>query len=498
MASITRTQDVSGLSFQDGENKITVTAKALTNYNLDESERSLVEHIETGECKYVEWYYGTEKVGYRVAGRGNSTQAALTIRPDYNGYPVVGIEASAFKGDLNLTSITIPNTVTYIGDGAFQSSGLKAVTFKDDTDDDGITYMVIYFENPGWETPYVDYSYAGNTKHTIDPGVKMKRQGTTNIYSCKVPINISSISFNAGTDKIITEALDVSAEAESMSGCLFKTTSNKSDGEITIYTLDSKKFQTATYGNSQEHNGLVISDRAFKGCTGLTELTLPRRLEKISLEAFAYCTGIKNVSIPTQHRLTYIGNCAFEGCSNLNTVTIPDGLINIGNYAFRLCTNLWAIPGASTICRIGNYAFYNCTGMGVINIPSSVDYIGMCAFSADEEYKIPNTVRYVLFADTYTWFVATDEILELSYEPQLIEPTSMYGTEITGAGNTYRNSNLLMNVYKDYFWHKLKKMIPPDISLSGTTLSMTDRLGVAEYFHVYLNDDPEPKLIVKV
>ena len=287
-----------------------------------------------------------------------------------------------------------------------------------------------------------------------------------------------------------------------MSSCLFKATSNTTDGEITIYNLDTQKFYFPGIGalgySFQEHNGLHIGTRAFKGCSGLTKLELPRRLTRIDVEGFAYCTGITNISIPTQHRLATIGNCAFEGCSSLNTITIPDGLKIIGSYAFRLCTTLWAIPGASTIYSIGEYAFYNCPEMGVINIPASVEFIGYCAFSMDEEYKIPNSLRYVIFADTQTWFVGDDTTLEASLNIHLIEPTSMYGTEITGAGNTYRNSNLLMITYKDYCWFKRKKMLPPDISLSGTTLSMTDRLGVAEYFYVYLNTDTDWKLQIKV
>ena len=509
MASITRTENVAGLNYTDGSNKITVTAEALTTYNLGQSDPSLAEYVNTGDCTYEEYKPNGVFLGYLVTGRGSVTNPAMTISSKYNGYDVVGVKAGAFKNDQTLTSITIPKSVTYIGAGAFQSSGLAGVNFYDDTDGDEKNptyYMVVEFENPGWDTPHAYYSYENNTKYTVGYGVKMTRRGTTDIYSCKVPININTISFNAGNERVKTETRDISAEVESMSGCLFKTGANDTFEGVTIYNLTYEKFQAPApselNANYQEHNGLVIDDRAFKGCSSLTTIELPRRLVQIGAEAFAYCTNVKSVSIPTQHRLYSIGNAAFEGCSSLNTVTMPDGVKVIGNYAFRNCENLGAIPGASTIYRIGSYAFYNCIKATEIILPLSLNFIGVCAFSKDEDKSFGTVFRQVVFSKTQTWFVGMEDTLEASLlysDPVLIEPASIYSPQLTGGGINVSNGTLLSDTYKDYFWHRLDKMLPPEISLNGNSLSMTDRLGVAEYFHVYLNDDySAPKLTVKV
>lgn len=498
MASITRDRDISTLNFTDGKNTITVTAEALTNYNLQESNPSDPAYIYTGECTYSEYYVGTEMVGYLVTGVGDMDKENLTISDTYNGYKVVGIDARAFAGNTTMKSITIPPNVTYIGERAFASSNIKGVTFQD-TDT-----MVVYFENPGWETPHVYYSYDDNTKSTVGYGNKMKRRGTTNIYSCAVPININTIRFNAGNDKVKTEELDISAEVESMSDCLFKTTSNNTVDGVTIYNLTYKKFSPPAIDASgyadQEHYSLFIGRGAFKGCDGLTEVNLPRRLKDIDAEAFMACGGLKSVTIPKQHRLVTVGRSAFENCTELNTVTIPDGLKNIKGSAFKDCRNLWAVPEASTLEYIDEYAFHNCPQMGIIRIGPSVSFIGRHAFSYDENAK--PTGRAAIFADTQTWFVGSHETLELSAGMldgiKLIPPTSMYGTEVTGYGNTHINASRLAVEYPDRYWHKLKKMLPPEISLSGNNLSMTDHLGVAEYFYVYLNNDKDWKLQVKV
>lgn len=498
MASITETRDISSLNYIDGPNAITVTAEAITNYNLQQSDPSDAVYVQTGECTYKEYYVGTEMVGYLVTGAGETSHLNLKIRDDYNGYPVVGIDARAFSGNTTMESITIPPNVTYIGERAFQSSKIKSVNFLD-TDT-----MVVYFENPGWETPHVYYSYDNNTKFTVGYGDKMKRRGTTNIYSCAVPININTISFNAGSDKVKTETLDISEEVESMSECSFETTSNNTTNGVTIYNLTYKKFSSPAISASgyadQEHYSLFIGNGAFKGCDGLTEVNLPRRLKDIGAEAFMACGGLKSVTIPTQHRLVTINRSAFENCTVLNTVTITDGLKNIRGSAFKDCRNLWAIPEASTLEYIDEYAFHNCPEMGVLRIGPSVTFIGKHAFSSSGGVELRG--RYAIFANTQTWFVGTHETLEVSYLMpdgiKLIPPTSMYGTETTGAGNTYVNHSRLTLEYSDRYWHRLSKMLPPEISLDGNSLSMTDPLGVAEYFYVYLNDDKDWKLQIKV
>ena len=81
-----------------------------------------------------------------------------------------------------------------------------------------------------------------------------------------------------------------------------------------------------------------IGDDAFEWCTGLTSVTIPDGVTSIGEGAFTYCTGLTSVTIPES--VTEIGSFAFADCTGLTNVTIPDSVTYIGSYAFNGCTGL--------------------------------------------------------------------------------------------------------------------------------------------------------------
>ena len=74
--------------------------------------------------------------------------------------------------------------------------------------------------------------------------------------------------------------------------------------------------------------------------------------------------------------VTSIGNNAFEDCTNLTSVTIPDSVTSIGESAFYGCTILISIKIPNGVVSIGEGAFYGCTSLTSITIPQSVTSIG--------------------------------------------------------------------------------------------------------------------------
>lgn len=98
-----------------------------------------------------------------------------------------------------------------------------------------------------------------------------------------------------------------------------------------------------------------------------------------------YSGSAAHVDIPREsepgHLICAIGDCAFNGCSSLQAVTIPSGVTSIGNSAFCGCSSLCAVTIPPTVTSIGLGAFLRCSSLRAVTIPSSVTSIGKSTFS---------------------------------------------------------------------------------------------------------------------
>ena len=170
-----------------------------------------------------------------------------------------------------------------------------------------------------------------------------------------------------------------------------------------IYYIFNKNTKTATvtyyssnyYDNQNAYTGTVnipatveysgvtydvtsIGENAFEGCSGLTAVTIPNSVTSIGSYAFEGCRGLTSVTIPNS--VTSIGNSAFSNCSGLTSVTIPNSVTSIGIYAFSGCSGLTSVTIPNSVTSIGSYAFYGCSGLTSVTIPNSVKSIGDEAF----------------------------------------------------------------------------------------------------------------------
>ena len=159
-----------------------------------------------------------------------------------------------------------------------------------------------------------------------------------------------------------------------------EVTSQNSD-----YPYWSTSITTANIPSSVEYNSVTysvtsIGDRAFQSCSGLTSVTIPNSVTSIGQYAFYECSGLTSVTIGNS--VTSIGSSAFSGCSGLTgELIIPNSVSSIGDWAFSGCSGLTGeliIPNSVT--SIGNGAFFFCTGLTSITIPNSVTSIGDDAF----------------------------------------------------------------------------------------------------------------------
>ncbi len=164
--------------------------------------------------------------------------------------------------------------------------------------------------------------------------------------------------------------------------------SNEYSGEVTI--PESVSYDGNTYSVTS------IGIQAFKGCTGLTSITIPNSVTSIGNSAFSDCSGLKSVTIPNS--VTSIGAGAFGYCSGLKSVTIPNSVTSIGQYAFRDCSGLTSVTIGNSVTSIGSYAFYECSGLTSVTIPNSVTTIGIYAFyncRSLTSVTIPNSVSTI-------------------------------------------------------------------------------------------------------
>lgn len=116
----------------------------------------------------------------------------------------------------------------------------------------------------------------------------------------------------------------------------------------------------------------AISDYAFEGCTSITELDIPNTVRYIGASAFSGCTSLERVSIP--ENVTSISEGMFLGCSSLSRVELPDTLTTIGSYAFAYCSALSEIDLPESLSYIGGSAFIECSSLADIKAENNTSF----------------------------------------------------------------------------------------------------------------------------
>ena len=108
------------------------------------------------------------------------------------------------------------------------------------------------------------------------------------------------------------------------------------------------------------------------------ELVLGGNVIEIGDSAFEYCSSLTSVTIP--EGVTSIGDSAFEQCYSLTSITIPEGVTSIGVYVFGNCISLTSVTIPEGVTSIGDSAFAYCSSLTSVTIPSSVTNICSGAF----------------------------------------------------------------------------------------------------------------------
>ncbi|MBQ9551921.1 MAG: leucine-rich repeat protein [Clostridia bacterium] len=209
---------------------------------------------------------------------------------------VTGIGANAFYFLYGLESVSIPASVTSIGEYAFAGCpNLTAVKISDVAAWCGITF-VNSVSNPLYYGHNLYLNDALMTDLVIPNGVTKINMNAftrcTNITGLTVPAGVTTIDYYA------------------FGGCIGLTDINLPDGLTTI------------------------NSGAFECCTGLTTVTLPNSITALGSEAFAYCVNLTGINVPDG--VPDINSEMFLGCVNLKSVTIGSGVTYVSNNAFSV------------------------------------------------------------------------------------------------------------------------------------------------------------------
>lgn len=137
-------------------------------------------------------------------------------------------------------------------------------------------------------------------------------------------------------------------------------------------------------------NGLLhIGDEAFRGCTSLSEIEIPKTIIQIGNDAFRDCESLEKVLL---HKgLLEIGDGTFENCVSITEIEIPKTVTRIGAGAFRGCETLETLVLNEGLLEIGAGAFENCVGLREVVLPSTVVKIDADAFLGCEDLVITVT-----------------------------------------------------------------------------------------------------------
>ncbi len=382
---------------------------------------------------------------YGLYNKSNTTLYAYPSNPELyvsgfgtatKGFPstMTRIEDEAFA-NCKLGTVTIPASVTYMGDRAFYNSNVHYITFKgnaptfrftpcEQTEDHGpfegaAGLWQIKIEGTGGN--YSTDSY-GNLYNRDQTKLVLVPQGKTSAFNiastCTEIGNYAFRNSNANGPVIYDQVKTIGEYAFSKVKSNFKVYCLKDTPTDTFvknhnipytyiyeYTTASDGVTITKYNGPYSSPGvptkingkdvIAIGNEAFKNNDTLSAVYLYSPINSIGNNAFYDCDNLAKVSMP--YTVTTIGDYAFYSCDKLNFTTLPSRLTKIGTYAFGYCKALTEVTIPNSVTQINTGAFFNCSNLASVKLGTGLKTIGAYDFegTALTNQYIPKNVTSI-------------------------------------------------------------------------------------------------------
>ncbi len=362
--------------------------------------------------------------GKRLLQAPRELSGSYAIKP---GTKVI-CDRRAFSNCKSLLSITIPDSVTYIGTYAFWGCDLLQSI--------AISQSVTTIGDKAF------YRCSSLASITIPDSVTSIGNGAfswcSSLASITIPDSVTSIGNSAFGGCKSLASVTIPDSVTSIGNGAFSWCSSLASVTIpdSVTSIGNSAFESCSSLASISIPDSVISigDEAFSSCSRLQSIAIPRSVISIGGRVFSWCYSLKSIMVPTSVRemkgnpfqnwngklinkspyfvhengvlfnknkneiisfrqqgattyviprsVTSIGDSAFEGCSSLTSITMPNSVKSIGQSTFERCCSLTGITIPDSVASIGNSAFGGCSSLTSIDIPKSVTDIGNYAFES--------------------------------------------------------------------------------------------------------------------
>ena len=331
----------------------------------------------------IDYQFNPSTETYTVAGPASDPTSQVALLAMVDGYPVTSIAENAFVTSL-ITSLSMPWTITEIGEGAFKSCRyLEHVTLSPSI------------------TEIPNYCF------TVTP-----------LKECVVPEGVTTIGLSAFEGCSSLTSLILPSTLTTVNACCFSV--GHKSCVITCYAATPPNADPQTFsgysGKVAVPSASVDAYKAASGWSAVAERieaiptpTWPVTLDGVTYDSTtgsgsAYVTGgtsntTGNVTVQKMVRglqVTSISRSAFRLNSSITTVAVPATVTEIGDYAFSNCSDLTAVSLPSGLTKIADDLFSHCTKLAKCDIPEGVTTIGSRAFNDCRELlslTLPATVN---------------------------------------------------------------------------------------------------------